>query len=85
MEEVNATLAEAANALGGKNETEKIPATPEGMAVAYTSLVIMSLLPIFYGSYKSVKLHTEQKVCEEFHAIGIKQLCYNCFWSKRFI
>ncbi|XP_075217296.1 signal peptide peptidase isoform X1 [Lycorma delicatula] len=39
----------------------KIPATPEGMAVAYGSLVIMALLPIFFGAFRSVKHHKEQK------------------------
>lgn len=42
--------------------TERIPATPEGMAVAYGSLIIMALLPIFFGSLRSVKHHKEQKV-----------------------
>ena len=45
-----------------QNGTGKIPSTPEGMAVAYGSLVIMALLPIFFGSYRSVKYHKEQKV-----------------------
>ncbi|KAJ8032966.1 Minor histocompatibility antigen H13 [Holothuria leucospilota] len=43
------------------NVTEKIPATPEGMAVAYGSLVIMAIVPIFFGAYRSVKFHKEQK------------------------
>jgi len=45
-----------------KNVTEKVPATPEGMAVAYGSLVIMALVPIFFGSFRSVRYHREQKV-----------------------
>ncbi|XP_064605458.1 minor histocompatibility antigen H13-like [Liolophura sinensis] len=53
---VNATLNETQ-----ANVTTKIPATPEGMAVAYSSLVIMALLPIFYGSFRSVRHHKEQK------------------------
>ncbi|CAD5113619.1 DgyrCDS2782 [Dimorphilus gyrociliatus] len=44
-----------------QNATSKIPATPEGIAVAYGSLVIMALLPIFFGSYRSVRHHKEQK------------------------
>jgi minor histocompatibility antigen H13 len=44
------------------NTTARIPATPEGMAVAYGSLVIMALLPIFFGAFRSVKHHKEQKV-----------------------
>uniref|UniRef100_A0A1B6DVH2 Minor histocompatibility antigen H13 n=2 Tax=Clastoptera arizonana TaxID=38151 RepID=A0A1B6DVH2_9HEMI len=43
------------------NTTGKIPATPEGMAVAYGSLIVMALLPIFFGSFRSVKHHKEQK------------------------
>ncbi|XP_049831885.1 minor histocompatibility antigen H13 [Schistocerca gregaria] len=43
------------------NGTSRPPATPEGMAVAYGSLVIMALLPIFFGSFRSVRHHKEQK------------------------
>lgn len=43
------------------NKTTKTPSTPEGMAVAYGSLVIMALLPIFFGSYRSVIYHKEKK------------------------
>jgi len=50
------------NDTGEKNITEKVPATPEGMAVAYGSLVIMALVPIFFGSFRSVRYHREQKV-----------------------
>ena len=39
----------------------KTPATPEGMAVAYGSLVVMALVPIFMGAFRSVKSHKEQK------------------------
>ena len=45
-----------------KNGTGKVPATPEGMAVAYGSLVIMALIPIFVGSFRSIKHHADQKV-----------------------
>ena len=68
-----ATMAEAVNVTDGaaleaslndslKNATGRIPSTPEGMAVAYGSLVIMAMLPIFFGAYRSVKYHREQKV-----------------------
>ncbi len=40
--------------------TGKTPATPEGMALAYGSLVIMALVPIFLGAFRSVKSHREQ-------------------------
>jgi len=49
-----------------KNESapgEKKPSTPEGMAVAYSSLVVMAMLPIIFGSIRSVKLHKLKKVC----------------------
>lgn len=39
----------------------KIPSTPEGMAVAYGSLVIMAMLPIFFGSLRSVQHHKMKK------------------------
>jgi len=39
----------------------KVPASPEGMAIAYGSLVIMALLPIFFGAFRSVKHHKEQQ------------------------
>lgn len=41
------------------NATSKPPSTPEGMAVAYGSIVIMALLPIFFGAYRSVNYHKE--------------------------
>ena len=44
------------------NATAKIRSTPEGMALAYGSLVIMAILPIFFGSYRSVRHHKEQEV-----------------------
>lgn len=57
MPVVNETLNATA-----ENATAKIPATPEGMFVAYSSLVIMALIPIFLGSFRSVRYHKEQKV-----------------------
>lgn len=41
---------------------EKIPSTPEGMIVAYGSLVIMAMLPIFFGAMRSVKHQKQKKV-----------------------
>merc|ERR1712001_594557 len=41
--------------------TGKIPSTPEGMAIAYGSLVIMALLPIFFGAFRSIKSYEEMK------------------------
>ncbi|CAB3381415.1 Hypothetical predicted protein [Cloeon dipterum] len=39
----------------------RVPATFEGAAVAYGSLVLMALLPIFFGAFRSVKHHKEQR------------------------
>merc|ERR1712112_231866 len=47
--------------MGTPNASGKIPATPEGMMVAYGSLVIMALIPIFLGSFRSVDSQKEQK------------------------
>jgi len=41
---------------------QKTPATTEGMLIAYTSLVVMALVPIFLGSFRSVRLHIQNKV-----------------------
>jgi uncharacterized membrane protein len=54
-------IAEAA-APAANVTSEKPPSTPEGMAVAYGGLVIMALLPIFFGSFRSVLRLKEQKV-----------------------
>ena len=43
------------------NATARTPATPEGMAVAYGSLVIMALLPIFFGAFRSIKSYEDAK------------------------
>lgn len=60
MDAAAATGDSAAGA--AKNVTERIPSTPEGMAIAYSSLVVMALLPIFFGAFRSVRYHREQKV-----------------------
>ncbi|OQV19685.1 Minor histocompatibility antigen H13 [Hypsibius exemplaris] len=53
----NATANATDAALSGK----KIPATPEGLAVAYVGLVIMALVPIYFGSWRSVKFQKHSK------------------------
>lgn len=45
-----------------QNVTDKPPTSIEGVAIAYLSLVIMAILPIFFGSFRSVKYLKEQKV-----------------------
>ena len=36
--------------------------TPSSIAVAYTSIVIMALIPIYLGSYRSLKFLNKDKV-----------------------
>lgn len=56
-------MAEAQNALPDSltdalpetNGTARVPATPEGTALAYGSLLLMALLPIFCGALRSVR------------------------------
>lgn len=43
----------------------KVPATPEGMALAYGSLFLMAIVPICIGSFRSVTYQKEQKDCGE--------------------
>ncbi|XP_025198779.1 minor histocompatibility antigen H13 [Melanaphis sacchari] len=44
---------------------KRLPATTEGMLIAYTSLVIMALVPIFFGSFRSVELQIKNKLKKE--------------------
>ncbi|KAM5176264.1 minor histocompatibility antigen H13 isoform 4-T4 [Callospermophilus lateralis] len=40
---------------GPANGTTRPPSTPEGIALAYGSLLLMALLPIFFGALRSVR------------------------------
>lgn len=51
----------SSNMTNGTNETEKFKASPEGLFLAYSSLVFMALIPIIVGSFKSVKHQSNQK------------------------
>lgn len=69
VDQVVEAVKDAVEAAVEKNATseetitnEKVPSTPEGIAVAYGSLVIMAMLPIVFGSIRSVKLHKAKKV-----------------------
>lgn len=67
------------------NTTGKTPSTPEGMAVAYGSLVIMALLPIFLGSYRSVKHHKEKLTSSNvniYSSIFINTHSFGLFFQK---
>lgn len=61
------------NATDTESILKKIPATTEGMLIAYTSLVVMALVPIFFGSFRSVRLHIQNKVCTIVKIIQINQ------------
>lgn len=70
------------------NATERPPSTPEGMAVAYGSLVMMALLPIFLGSFRSVIRHREQKVSLSSMETFVRRpcrasICWLCFEMPR--
>ncbi|KAK2498991.1 hypothetical protein MC885_018844 [Smutsia gigantea] len=45
----------SAEAGGPANGTARPPSTPEGIALAYGSLLLMALLPIFFGALRSVR------------------------------
>jgi len=53
------------NNTASESPVKKIPASTEGMLIAYTSLVVMALVPIFLGSFRSVKLHVRNKINKE--------------------
>ena len=55
-------LVNNSNLTNGTNETEKFKASPEGLFLAYSSLVVMALIPIIIGSFKSVKHQQTQQV-----------------------
>lgn len=46
------------------NLTGRDAATPEGIAITYGSLFVMALLPLFFGSLRSVGYHTGLKVVD---------------------
>jgi len=54
---IQETVENATETLSGA----KTPASPEGAAVAYGSLIIMAMLPIFFGALRSVKHQKDQK------------------------
>jgi len=58
--QANSTIEAAANETVSAG-TIKQKSTPEGMMVAYVSIVLMALIPIIIGSFKSVAHHHSQK------------------------
>lgn len=55
---LNSTMNDTA---ANKTLTGRAAATPEGLLLAYFSLIIMALFPIWYGSFKSVIYNKKQK------------------------
>ena len=43
-------------------DAEKAVMAPEGMFLAYSSLMLMALFPVYLGSLKSIIYHAKQKV-----------------------
>lgn len=57
--DVNVTLENITTPTNGT----KPEATQEGLLVAYISLIFMAIIPIYFGSYKSVDAQKRKKVC----------------------
>ena len=84
------TIAEAVteaveNITENANVNVKVPASFEGMCVAYGSLVFMALLPIYFGAKRSVGHQKDQMVSvvfcmkREWSSVTIRMLPY-CTW-----
>lgn len=58
--EVNDSLIEEDSNI--TNVTGREAATPEGIAITYGSLFVMALLPLFFGSLRSVGYHVDLRV-----------------------
>ena len=54
-----------------KNGTSKPVNSPEGMFAAYGSLVIMAVIPIVMGSYRSVAFQKKQKVLFNYNLFSL--------------
>jgi len=80
-QQVVETIVNATNA--SANETEKFKATPEGLFLAYSSLLIMALLPIILGSFKSVKHQQKQQVRLMFYSISKTIIFYTLFQCEQ--
>ncbi|KAM9828297.1 minor histocompatibility antigen H13 isoform X1 [Syngnathus typhle] len=54
------------------NATAKFVATPEGTALAYGSLVLMALVPIFFGALRSVACSKSKELGKQAYKSGIR-------------
>lgn len=84
MAEVGEIVQEAVSNIT-QNATETVgkrpPATMEGMAVAYGSLVIMAVFPVFFGAMRSVKFHKVKLQKEKVTPIAPLQRFFDLFES----
>ncbi|XP_059188798.1 minor histocompatibility antigen H13 [Centropristis striata] len=69
LDALNATASNGTEAL---NATAKFVATPEGTALAYGSLVLMALLPIFFGALRSVTCSKSKELGENDYDTGFR-------------
>ncbi|XP_061549944.1 minor histocompatibility antigen H13 isoform X1 [Phycodurus eques] len=69
LDALNATESNGTNAL---NATAKFVATPEGTALAYGSLVLMALVPIFFGALRSVACSKSKELREQAYESGFR-------------
>lgn len=60
MDSVTPSMADTTNAIPiSTTNSTRFASTPEGMACAYLSLMFMALVPIFVGSFKSIRHQVE--------------------------
>ncbi|XP_061622309.1 minor histocompatibility antigen H13 isoform X1 [Phyllopteryx taeniolatus] len=69
LDALNATESNGTKAL---NATAKFVATPEGTALAYGSLVLMALVPIFFGALRSVACSKSKELREKAYESGFR-------------
>ncbi len=73
-EQLGKIIAENLTNITNSTQAEKFKATPEGLILAYSSLVIMALIPIVVGSFKSVHHQANQKTSgEEIETMSTKE------------
>ncbi|KAK7570794.1 hypothetical protein V9T40_010161 [Parthenolecanium corni] len=59
------------------DQVHRSPATIEGMAVAYGSLVLMAVFPVFFGAIRSVKFHKSEVQKEKTSGVAAEKLSYS--------
>lgn len=79
--EVNDSAVE--NVSNVTNATGREAATPEGIAITYTSLFVMALLPLFFGSLRSVGYHVGLKVSRYKEDGEPTTVTFRCLFSRR--